>query len=170
MHLKKYLKVGKNNILMLSVLSITATGIAVSATASMVNSITLLSNNVYTLLNNIAKNTHQIELINLLTKTDINSTIKLLHAVIIEIPESNNQSILISLDNVKDIISQIENELISIEKKIEYNKSIYILPSFRSYDCSLDLNRITTKIEILDRRSNFLFRILDLCKNNMKQL
>ena len=150
---------------MLSVLSITATGIAASATAAMVNSITLLSNNIFTLLNNISKNTHQTELINLLNKTDIDATLKLLHAVIIEIPESNNQSILISLDNLKDIISKIENELITIQKKIEYNENIYILQRFRSYDCSLDLDKITTKFEILDRRSNYLFKILYLCKN-----
>ena len=151
---------------MLNVLSLTATGtIAASATASIVNSITLLSNNVFTLLNNITKKIHQTEIINLLNKTDIEATMKLLHAIIIEIPESNTNSILISLNNVKDIIKQIEEELISIHKKIEYNESLYILQSIRSYDCSLDLENITTKIMILDRRSDYLFRILRLNKN-----
>lgn len=144
--------------------------IAVSTTATIITSITSISNNVITLLGHITSvatiSNHQSEIISLLNKTDIEATIKLLHAIILEIPSSyDSNSVLISLTNVKDSISQIEDELKNIHTKIEYNSSLYLMANLRSYNCEPNLENIKIKIAILDRRTDYLFKILDVCKS-----
>ena len=76
-----------------------------------------------------------------------------------------NKSIIIAIDNVKEIIQIIETELTDIHKKIEYNMSLYIMPTFRSYDCNINLTNMETKISILDKRRDNLFRVIEAFKN-----
>ena len=143
----------------LSVISLSAT----TSSTLVINQISSLSNNVFTLLNHItsisiSNTTHQTEIIKILSKTDVEANIKLLHAIILEIPPSyNSSSIIIALENIKDIISKIDMELQSIHDKIAYNSNIYILSNIRSYDCKSNLDKIEILIAILDRRSNNLF-------------
>lgn len=136
---------------------------------SVVNSITTLSSNIFTLVGHIklSKDLHQNDIIKILNKTDIEATIKLLHAIIVEIPEyyNNCYSVVIALKDVQDIISSIENELIEIKNKIHYNSQIYFMSGWRSYDCKDNLDSIEIKVEVLDRRRDNLFKILEVFKN-----
>ena len=160
-----------------------------SIVSSLINSITTISKNVYNLID-LSKNTHTSELIVLLERTDIKATIMLLQSVLSELlVEDNNiidksisfeklniinknyinkpinKSIIIAIDNVKEIIQIIETELTDIHKKIEYNMSLYIMPTFRSYDCNINLTNMETKISILDKRRDNLFRVIEAFKN-----
>jgi hypothetical protein len=152
--------------------------LSMSTAAIAINQITNITTNVCSLINNIvgiaklSNNVYQVELIKVLTKTDIEATLKLLHAIIIEIPFNNlenekNQynSIVIALENMKDIISKIEEELKNIHTKIEYNSSLYLLSNIRSYDCMPNLEKIETLVLILDRRFNYLYITLKILKN-----
>jgi hypothetical protein len=149
----------------LSAISISA---ATTAATSVINSITTLSTNIYTLVSHIklSKNIHQTEIINILNKTDIEATIKLLHAFILEIPTCCNNShfIVIALTNVNNIIQSIEDELVDIKNKISYNNSLQIMTSVRSFDCTPNLENIQLKINILDRRCDYLFKTLSVFK------
>ena len=126
-----------------------------------INSITLLSSNIFGLLANIklTKNVHYEEIMNVLNKSDIEATINLLQHIINDIsllPEkdyfSNNNFILIALQHVKDSISSIETELNEIKERITYNSTLYVMTNMRSYDLLPNLQRIETKITVLDRR------------------
>ena len=139
-----------------------------------INSITLLSSNIFGLLANIklTKNVHYEEIMNVLNKSDIEATINLLQHIINDIsllPEkdyfSNNNFILIALQHVKDSIANIETELNEIKERITYNSTLYVMTNMRSYDLLPNLRRIETKITILDRRCEYLFKSLDLCKH-----
>ena len=139
-----------------------------------INSITLLSSNIFGLLANIklTKNVHYEEIMNVLNKSDIEATINLLQHIINDIsllPEkdyfSNNNFILIALQHVKDSISSIETELNEIKERITYNSTLYVMTNMRSYDLLPNLQRIETKITVLDRRCEYLFKSLDLCKH-----
>jgi hypothetical protein len=136
---------------------------------SVVNSITTLSSNIFSLVGHIklTKDIHYNDIIKILNKTDIEATIKLLHTVIVEIPEyyNNCYSVVIALKDVQDIISFIEDELKEIQNKIRYNSQIYFMANWRSYDCKDNLDSIETKVAILDRRRDNLFKILDVFKN-----
>jgi len=136
---------------------------------SIVNSITTLSSNIFILVGHIklTKDIHHNDIIKILNKTDIEATIKLLHTVIIEIPEyyNNCYSVVIALKDVQDIISSIEDELKEIQNKIHYNSQIYFMTNWRSYDCKDNLDSIEIKVAVLDRRRDSLFKILDVFKN-----
>lgn len=140
----------------------------VTATSA-INSITTLSSNIFSLVSylRLTHNIQHTDIIKILNKTDIEVTIKILQTIISEIPEYYNSSLSVveSLKNVQEIIGQIEDELKEIHKKITYNASLYFFSSWRSYDCRENLNSIETKVIILDRRRDNLFKILEVFKN-----
>jgi hypothetical protein len=139
-----------------------------------INSITTMSSNIFGLLANIkiTKNIHYDEIMTMLYRTDIEATIILLQNIISDIsglPDkeyfSNNNFILTALQNVKEGISGIETELTDIKEKMNYNSTLYLMSNMRSYDLLPNLQRIETKISVLDRRCEYLFKSLDLCKH-----
>jgi hypothetical protein len=138
-----------------------------------INSITSLSSSIYHLIGhfNITKNTHHTEVLKMLNRTDIAATILLLQPILLDIsslpPSSyfNNKFMPIALNNVKEIISTIERELQVIKEKISYNTSIYVMASMRSYDLFANIETIENNSIILNRRCDYLFKSLDLCKH-----
>jgi len=143
--------------------------IGVVTIGSIVGSIATVSSSIYTLTTNIkvSKHIHNTEIIKILTRTDIIATIKLLQAIMTEIPENyiNSISVVMALKNVQEIIENIEDELRDLHKKIEYNNSLYVMTNWRSFDCKDNLDSIEEKISVLDRRKDNLFRILETFKN-----
>ena len=138
-----------------------------------INSITTISTSIFTILKNIklSKN-NQEDVMAVLNKTDIEATVTLLQNIISDISclpyteyFGNNKFIIIALNNVKESIADIELELIDLKKKINYNSSLYFFVNLRSYDLLNNLHNIETKLAVLDRRSNYLFKSLDLCKH-----
>jgi hypothetical protein len=137
--------------------------------STVIQSITSLSSSVYMLMGHIrlTKDIHQTEILKILTKMDIEATINLLHQIILEIPEYYNSSLTVvtALKNVQEIIGQIESELIEIHKKISYNSELKVMSNWRSYDCKENLDSIESKVSILDRRRDNLFKVLEVFKN-----
>ena len=165
---------------MTSVLGVISISAVTTAGAIIINQISSLSTNVFALITNIVSiakistTIYQTELIKLLTKTDVEATLKLLHAIILEIPhhinledekmKNQSNSIIIALENIKNIISMIEKELEDIHAKIDYNNKLYLLTNIRSIECLSNLQNIETLISVLDIRSNYLFRTLKIFK------
>lgn len=143
--------------------------ISFSAISTIINSISTLSMNIYNLSSNIKlnKNLYNDELNEILIKTDIETTIQLLESIISEIPEymAQSTSVLLALHNVKSIISSIEYELTVINKKIEYNKNLYLLKNWRSLDFKSEVSHLESLLYILDKRRDNLFKTLDVFKN-----
>jgi len=143
--------------------------IGVATIGSIVVSITTVSSSIYSLVSNIkvSKYIHNNDIVRILAKTDVVATIKLLQAVMMEIPENNinKLSVVLSLKNVHDVIEQIENELKNLHNKIEYNRNLYIMSNWRSYDFKDNLETIEQLISVLDRRKDNLFKVLETFKN-----
>jgi hypothetical protein len=141
--------------------------------APLIHSITTISTSIYSLIGHIkiTKNTHQGEIIQIMNKTDIEATILLLQTIILDISKLpshlyfTNNFILIALTNVKDSITLINNELQSIKEKMNYNNTLYFFTSMRSHDLLANLDRIASTITVLDRRCDYLFKCIDLCKH-----
>jgi len=136
---------------------------------TMINSISSLSMNIYSLSSSIkiSKNTYHADIINLLIRTDLESTIKLLDSIITEIPHfyNSSMSILISLKNVQEIIIQIEGILKQIHDKTNFNNKIFLLKNFRSYTFSDELKNLEILIEVLEKRKDNLFKTLEVFKH-----
>jgi hypothetical protein len=136
---------------------------------SIVYSVATVSSSIFTLANSIKvnKHLHDKDINNILVNSDIINTIKLLQAVISEIPEYyiNSISVVMALKNVQEIIESIEDELKDIHTKTNYNQNLYLMSNWRSYDYKDNLESINNKIKILDRRKDNLFKILEVFKN-----
>ena len=139
-----------------------------------INSITTISTSIFSLLSHIkvSQNVHYDDIQKVLTKTDIEATILLLQNIITDVSRlseknyfNNNTFIVLALSHVKESIASIEIELKEIKEKIIYNSSLYIMTSIRSYDLLPNFNNIETKIAVLDRRCEYLFKSFDLCKH-----
>lgn len=137
--------------------------------STLINSISSLSMNIYSLSSSIklSKNTYHAEIINLLIRTDLETTIKLLDSIITEIPHfyNSSMSILISLKNVQEIIIQIELLLKQIHDKMNYNNNIYLLKNLRSYSFCDELKNLEILIEVLEKRKDNLFKTLEVFKH-----
>lgn len=137
--------------------------------STVVNSISSLSMNIYGLSNSIklSKNTYHSNIIDLLIRSDLESTIKLLDSIITEIPHfyNSSMSILIALKNVQEIIIQIEGLLKQIHNKTNYNNNIYLLKNIRSYSFSDELNNLEIFIQVLEKRKDNLFKTLEVFKH-----
>lgn len=140
--------------------------------STVIHSISTLSLNIYTLTTNIklSKNIYHTDIKEILMKTDLGATIKLLQTIIIDIPlyYNDNESVIIALKNMQEIISDIEKSLRDINSKIEYNNSIYLMKNFRSHDFKNELKELETYITILEKRRDNLFKTLELFKNTVK--
>lgn len=137
--------------------------------STLINSISSLSMNIYSLSSSIklSKNTYHSDIISLLIRTDLESTIKLLDSIITEIPHfyNSSMSILISLKNVQEIIIQIELLLKQIHVKMNYNNNIYVLKNLRSYSFCDELKNLEILIEVLEKRKDNLFKTLEVFKH-----
>ncbi len=135
----------------------------------LINSVSTLSMNIYSLSGSIklSNNTFHADIISLLIRTDLETTIKLLESIITEIPHfyNSSMSILISLKNVQEIIIQIEGILKQIHDKMNYNNNILLLKNFRSYSFSNELKNLEILIEVLEKRKNNLFKTLEVFKH-----
>jgi hypothetical protein len=142
--------------------------LSLSTISTLINSISSLSINIYSLSSSIklSKNTYHSDIISLLIRTDLESTIKLLDSIITEIPHfyNSSMSILISLKNVQEIIIQIELLLKQINNKMNYNNNIYLLKNLRSYSFCDELKNLEILIEVLEKRKDNLFKTLEVFK------
>jgi hypothetical protein len=140
--------------------------------STVINSISTMSMNIYSLSTNIklSKNIYHKDVRDMLIKTDLAATIKLLQNIIIDIPQyyDDNSSVIIALKNVQEIIIEIEKELRMINQKMHYNNNIYLMKNFRSYDFKNELGSLETYINVLEKRRDNLFKTLDLFKNTIK--
>jgi hypothetical protein len=137
--------------------------------STVINSVSTLSMNIYSLSSSIklSKNTYHADIIDLLIRSDLESSIKLLDSIITEIPYfyNSSMSILISLKNVQEIIIQIEGILKQIHNKTNYNNNIYLLKNFRSYSFSDELKNLEILIQVLEKRKDNLFKTLEVFKH-----
>jgi hypothetical protein len=135
----------------------------------LINSVSTLSLNIYSLSGSIklSKNTYHANIIDLLIRSDLETSIKLLESIITEIPHfyNSSMSILISLKNVQEIIIQIEGILKQIHDKMNYNNNILLLKNFRSYSFCDELKNLEILIQVLEKRKDNLFKTLEVFKH-----
>ena len=140
--------------------------------STIINSISSMSMNIYSLSTNIklSKNIYHKDVREILIKTDLAATIKLLQNIIVDIPQyyDDNSSVITALQNVQDIIIDIEKELRIINQKMQYNNNIYLMKNLRSYDFKSELTNLETYINVLEKRRDNLFKTLELFKNTVK--
>lgn len=155
---------------LLSYMNVVLSAIALSSLSSIVGTITTVTSNVYSLINfmKLNKYLHDTDITNLIDRSDIVQTIKLLKTFINEIIDNElPMSVSQSIRNVKDTILSIENEINKIKDKMKHNNKSYVM-IHRKHDFKVELNRFEVLIHQLENRKNNLYRLIEI--HNIKLL
>lgn len=102
-----------------------------------------------------------------LKKIDIENKVLRITLFLLELKKHQieQKCVNLSLISVDDILVLIKNDLISVGKKIEDHKEKYF-SKYRKLDCSSLLHNIKFNNNILDRRIDFLFKLLTIKMEN----
>jgi len=95
---------------------------------------------------------------------DIRNKLNTYSLLICEFPGANSESIKSSLLAVKNIILELETKIKSIKNKVDYNKSLWIFISFRSYKFTKDYKDLGKLVTKLDDRINSLKTVIEISK------
>lgn len=95
---------------------------------------------------------------------DIRNKLNTYSLLIYEFPGTNTESIKNSLLAVKNIITELEIRIKSIKNKIDYNKSLWIFISLRSYSFNKDFKDLEKLVNKLDDRINSLKTVIEISK------
>jgi len=136
----------------------------------LINSASTSAQNISALMGFIQSESNEGKLIGLLKSTDIEITVKILECIISEINVNNKtpNSVINCLKGLHEILTKIENELHVIKLRIEYNKSLYILKAFRSYNFISNINKIKNYLLVLENRKKLLFETIEISHSLVK--
>lgn len=148
------------------ILTHVVTNIGASALIAAISAIISTSQNIYAILNKISLSNSQRKdyVYNHIKKLDLNDTIKIMNSMLEEFSKEKKYSktILLCLESITNIISEIEFELVKLEGMISYNDTLLVFKKVRSYDCSNILQNLTDCKRILDNRRKLLSECLQL--------
>ena len=98
-----------------------------------------------------------------LQKIDIEKATTIIHLFINELNSKKDikDFVKISIISINEILQQIESDLNSIKKDIEYHITKYF-SSWRSINCDIKLNNIEVNSNILEKRFELLIKLLSV--------
>jgi hypothetical protein len=137
--------------------------------APVVNVISGSAKSIYGLLDSISKsaigsNYTDVDVNDFIDTLDISNKLEIYSLLIMEFPGTNSQAITNSLVGVKNIIVDIELQLKEIKRKIDYNKKLWMLKGWRSYNITKDLKSLEKLIKKLDGRIQSLRIVTEISK------
>lgn len=140
--------------------------LSANLTFGLISAITSTTNSVYTLANNVTKSSSKSadQIKKLIIKKDLTHMMDLIKTQLEEIKISSKspQTLLKSIEGLHDALSEIDEELKTINYRIEYNKSIMIGKFMRAYKFDNCFTRLDSKIEIMESRYDKLNKILTI--------
>lgn len=134
----------------------TAISGSVKSIYSLIDTMTSKSNTINTSTYN--------DIVELLDALDIRTKLDTYSQLVCEFPGTNSQSVKSSLWAVKNVIFEIESKIKSIKYKVDYNKSLWLFPSFRSHSFSKDLKDLEKLVSKLDNRIESLKTVTEISK------
>lgn len=136
------------------------TNIGISALVASISSITHTSQNIYDILKkfSFSKSKQKKTVYENLVEFDLETTIRVLNAELKDINKEkiSSESVNICIESIKKITTDIESELLNIDRMTNYNESLWIMKNIRSYDCEESINKLKKYKSILDNRRKLL--------------
>jgi len=146
--------------------------VGANLTVGLVSGLSSLANNVYSLSSTISQNISngEEEIKKLIRETDLDIKIKTILCILSEIKIDTNSPYTLHfvIQEIKNAIKDIEQELEQIQYRINYNNSLFIGSAFRKYKFYNNYDRLESLIKTLDTRYKMLFEILKI-ENTMTQ-
>lgn len=144
--------------------SMTASSIIYST--NIIKSLICLTTDVTKNIYNLIKISNDVELQNILLKSDIINDISIIKLFVEEESKinENNKTIISCLNNITETLKNLEININSLTNKINLNKQLYF-SYFRSYNISEEKKNIIFLIDQLKHRFNILIKIISVMKN-----
>lgn len=142
------------------------TGISTNITMALISTITGTTNGIYTLCTNISHSTQTCanEIKQLLKETDLRTRMVIIQQLLheIKVDKMSPNTLQQCIKSIKDSIKDISDELEKIQYRMQYNESLRIGSSFRSYGFRNCKHRLIAYVKTLDMRYNMLIDILSI--------
>lgn len=143
------------------------TSLSITAMAGSVSMVTSLCNGVYTLSERIIRSTDSgvADIKRLIESSDLQNRIEIMKLFVQETFNTENgemkegipESIVRSIQAIKDAIKEIERELNQIQYRISYNDNLYFSAGgVRAYKFGNSYKRLDAKIKTLEKRYDTL--------------
>lgn len=99
-----------------------------------------------------------------LKKLDIENDLILINTLLSEInvEKNHSKSLSLCLERLKECVLEIENELKIIDYRVNYNNSLWLFKSVRTYGFENRIKALEVLKENLDNRKNNLFEIIKI--------
>lgn len=104
----------------------------------------------------VSSSNHLADLNEFIKKSDIAENLKTYTALLNEMSNLNSETITICINNIKNIIEEIEMEMITINMQKKYNDSLYVFKSWRAYSFKNNVKNLTDLVSKLEKRINIL--------------
>ena len=129
-----------------------------------VTGVVTCARNISSLMGFIKTDDDKSELITLLRNTDIEVTVVILECIVseLDVDKRTPNSVVNCLKSLHEILSQIEGELTTIKTRVEYNRALWYLKSFRSYGFTTNITQIESLLTILKNRKELLFETIEI--------
>ena len=128
------------------------------------NIISASSSTIYTLIISISKSSvvYVGDVMDFINASDIKVKLETYTLLFYEIKEQNSKTIILCINNICDAIKDIENELRIIETNKNYNESLYVAKTLRSYSFKINIDRLKVLTKLLDDRMIIFRNICDI--------
>lgn len=135
--------------------------LGLSATLGLISGVTGTTQNIYALIGRMTQS-NMCDINKIIQETDLEMTIRVLECLVSEIKldEKSPVTINICLKGIHSAVKDIEGELEKIKYRLEYNKNIWVLSSFRSFKFQNCSSRLKNYLNIIENRKKLLFEVL----------
>lgn len=140
------------------------TSVGINLVATCISSLTSSANGIYTLVNNMSSSVSIPDITQFLNETDIVEKIKTLECLLNEIDNTKNptKTLISSINSLGECVKEVEIKLKQVKSRMEYNKSLWLFSSLRSYGFSDIVKSLKILNNTLDQRQKNLFEILKI--------
>lgn len=148
--------------------------IGLDLTIKCITGLTASAQGIYGLVSNISNNSHTPDIGNVVRELDLATDVSILESLLkeINIERHHTQTLAICLEKLRECVREIENQLIEMNTRLMYNKSLWIAVSMRSYGFTDIIDKLRILKKNMDSRRQMLFEVLKIngylnCKENL---
>jgi hypothetical protein len=136
--------------------------VGVDVTLQCLSSVTSSAKGIYNMISSIKTNDELLEVMRFIEKEDIEKQTKMVEAILtgVNIEKHHTSALSQCVSDLKECLSTMETLLSAINVRANYNRSIWMFKSFRSYGFSDLFNRLQICTQNLAYRKQALFDVL----------
>jgi hypothetical protein len=138
--------------------------IGIDGTLMCINTLTSTTSNIYSLIRKFHASEETPNITLYIKETDLEQKLQLLECIIksIDINRHHTDALSISINNLKHCISDMDAVLKETDKRLEYNKTVWVLKSIRNYGFTDMYEKLKLHSRTLDERKKALLEVLSI--------